>query len=282
MEERLLERKGARDLADAAMVSRSAWYRRMAAEGLERPVSAHRRLQLERAAYRLLHTRDTVSLLGLGAGYENTSGFTRAYGVAPRDYRRCAPTDWRIPPLGRIHYAPSETPLDPRQGKKSMKLIELWLDDHTRAAERLLRTLDQTPDIREAPASYHNPFPWEGRTITIGALEDRVVRFGEPWIHMLDGRPDSTNDGTLKGRLAQLDENRERLALLIARFEAEGSWDMTFVDHECDPPEVFSYGAVVLHIVVYGDHARVELQMEMRERGLLKDGFQRASGVHTG
>ena len=39
-EDEYLEPKGAKELADAAMVSRSAWYRRMAAEGRERPAGA--------------------------------------------------------------------------------------------------------------------------------------------------------------------------------------------------------------------------------------------------
>lgn len=38
MEERLFEANRARDLADAAMVSRSEWYRRMAAAGVSQPV----------------------------------------------------------------------------------------------------------------------------------------------------------------------------------------------------------------------------------------------------
>ena len=274
MEERLLERKGARDLADAAMVSRSEWYRRMAAEGLERPVSAHRRLQLERAAYRLLNTRDSVSELGLGAGYGNTSGFTRAfrrtYGVAPRDYRRCAPTDWRIPPLGGLHYAPAEeTPLDPRQGTHEMKLIELWLQSHAKAASTLVRALEGRPEVLDKKAKTRQPFPWHDPVMKIDDLVGGVCRFGEPWIHMLDGRPKSPTDRSLASRLEQIEENRARLQDLMLRFEEEGSWDMTFVDHECEPPETFSYGGVILMVIVFADHLRVELDAELRERGLL-------------
>ncbi|RYG31453.1 AraC family transcriptional regulator, partial [bacterium] len=111
---------GARAMADQAMVSRSEWYRRMASEGLDRPASVQRRLLLERAAYRLTHGAESVSELGLQAGYENTSGFTRAfrkaYGLAPREYRRRHPTDWRIPPFGGLHYAIGPSDLSPRQG----------------------------------------------------------------------------------------------------------------------------------------------------------------------
>ena len=274
MEEGHLERKSARELAEAAMVSRSAWYRRMAAEGLERPVGAHRRLQLERAAYRLVRTSESVGELGLGAGFANTSAFTRAfrrtYGLAPREYRRCAPTDWRIPPLGGIHYAPSETPLDPRQGNFEMKLIELWLSDHAKAASALIRVLDAHSDVRRETARTRQPFPWHPPTMSVDDLANGVCSFAEPWIHLIDGEPRTTNDGSLASRLAQVEANRTRLQDLVLRFEGEGSWDMTFVDHECEPPQTFGYGSIVLMIMVFTDHLRVELELELRERGLLK------------
>ncbi|RYG99229.1 MAG: AraC family transcriptional regulator [Alphaproteobacteria bacterium] len=267
---------GARALADEAMVSRSEWYRRMASEGLDRPASVQRRLLLERAAHRLTHEAESVSQLGLQAGYENTSGFTRAfrkaYGLSPREYRRCRPTDWRIPPLCGLHYGVGTSDLAPRQGELTLKLIELWINDHARAAEKMARALHAGPDIRNEKANFRNPFPWEPiDSVTVGELANRVTGFGEPWIHLLDGQPPSSNEGTLDSRLLQIEENAKRFSELVLRFESEGSWDMTFVDHECEPPVVFSYGSVVLHVLVYTDHARVELEMELRQRGILDD-----------
>lgn len=273
MEQGHLERKGARALADAAMVSRSAWYRRQAAEGLDRPMSAHRRLLLERAAYRLARTAESVSELGLSAGFANTSAFTRAfrrsYGLAPSAYRRCAPTDWRIPPFGGIHYAPSDSPLSPRQGTLEMKLIELWLSDHAVAAARLVSVVDAHPGIAGEVAKTRQPFFWLPPTMTVADLANGVCAFAEPWIHLLDGEPATHNDGTRASRLVQIEANRARLQSLISRFEAEGSWDMTFVDHECEPPQTFSYGGVVLMIMTFTNHLRVELELELRERELL-------------
>ncbi len=257
------------------MASRSAWYRHMAAEGLDRPVSAHRRLLIERAAYRLLYGDESVSELGLNAGFGNTSGFTRAfrraYGLAPREFRRLHPTEWRVPPFGGIHYAPGEPILSPRQGSIEMKLIELWLADHARAATRLATVLDIHPEAGRETAKTRQPFPWLPPTMTVDDLMNGACGFAEPWIHLLDGGPATSNDGTLPSRLARIEANRARLADLVLRFEDEGSWDMTFVDHECEPAEVFSYGSVVLMIIVFTDHARIELEAELRERGLLEE-----------
>ncbi len=275
MEEGQREGTSAKRMAEAAMVSRSAWYRRMRAKGLERPVSAHRRLQLERAAWHLVRTNDSVSELGLGAGFAYTSAFTRAfrraYGLPPRVYRRCTPSDWRIPPLDGIHYAPAEPSLSPRQGKIEMKLIELWLESQAESAARLVTALASHPKVEKETAKTRQPFPWLPSTMTVDDLANRTCGFAEPWIHLLDGGPATQNDGTLSSRLAQIKENRTRLQDLVLRFEDEGSWDMTFVDHECEPPQTFSYGSVVLMIMVFTDHARVELDAELRERGLVQE-----------
>lgn len=275
MEERLFELTKAHELAGEAMVSRSEWYRRMAAEGRQAPVTAHRRLQLERAAYRLLHTAESVSDLGLGAGFSNTSAFTRAfrraYRLSPREFRQHSPTDWRIPPLGGIHYQPGEAPLSPRQGETEMKLIELWLRDQAQSAARLVTSLDARSELKNEIAKTRQPFPWLPPTMTVDDLANGVSGFAEPWIHLLDGKPPTSNDGSLASRLAQIEQNRARLQDLVLRFESEGSWDMTFVDHECEPPQVFSYGGVVMMIIVFTDHLRVEFELELRERGALNE-----------
>ena len=263
----------AEEIADRALVSRSEWYRRQAAAGVRAPMGVRARLRLERAAYRLVRTGSSVSEIGVEAGFAYTSAFSRAfarsYGLPPRAYRAKAPTEWRIPPLGGLHYAPSSNALSPRQGDPTMKLIQIWIADHVRATETLLSAAERLPEAElDAPTTTRSPFPWEEGSRTLRHLLNMCVRFAEPWIHMLDGQPESSRDGSPESRRAVLAENAARLNDLVQRIEAEGSWDMTFVDHECEPPETFSYGSVVLHILVYVAHARTELAMELRDRGV--------------
>lgn len=150
-----------------------------------------------------------------------------------------------------------------------MKLIEIWIADHVRASETLLTAAAELTDAQlDAPTATRSPFPWETRYRSLRGMLDWCSGFAEPWVHLLDGGPGSTNDGTLPSRLAQLHENASRLNALVARIEDEGSWDMTFVDHECEPPETFSYGAVILHILVYVGHLRTELGIELRDHGV--------------
>lgn len=152
-----------------------------------------------------------------------------------------------------------------------MKLIELWLRDQAQGAARLVTVLYTHPELGKETAKTRQPFPWLPPTMTVEDLANGVSGFAEPWIHLLDGKPATSNDGTLASRLTQIEENRARLQDLVLRFESEGSWDMTFVDHECEPPQVFSYGSVVMMIIVFTDHLRVEFELELRERGVLNE-----------
>lgn len=58
----------------------------------ETPLELHRRLRLERAAWRLLHEETPVTTIALAAGYDTHEAFTRAfnvhYGCSPSEARR--------------------------------------------------------------------------------------------------------------------------------------------------------------------------------------------------
>src|SRR5688500_14333792 len=62
----------------------------------ETPLELHRRLRLERAAFRLAHDDSPVTHIALEAGYETHESFTRAfraaYGRSPSEFRLGAPT----------------------------------------------------------------------------------------------------------------------------------------------------------------------------------------------
>lgn len=62
----------------------------------ETPLELHRRLRLERAAWRLSTGRERVTTIAFEAGYETHEAFTRAfrdaYGASPREFRERART----------------------------------------------------------------------------------------------------------------------------------------------------------------------------------------------
>ena len=46
-----------------------------------------------------------------------------------------------------------------------------------------------------------------------------------------------------------------------------GAWDDAFVDALCEPPEAFTYGGVISHVLAYGAIRREALAGVLRELG---------------
>lgn len=256
-----------RDIADAAKFSVAQTYRLFGRSGHGSPMKVLRRLRLERSAWSLTHTDQAITEMAFDAGYESLEGFSRAfraaYGVSPRDYRRYAPSDYRLG-LGGLHFWPDAS-RTPRQGETTLTLLDLLLNEHIDHMNRALDAYDQlTEEQRNLVVPGVNPLPWEAPDLSIAEMFSRNCGFGEPWIHMLDEMPESRNDGTVPSLRKQLQENDRRFRALAKKVEQEGTWDLTFVDSECEPPQVFSYGSVIVMQLVYTSHGRVVLEQQLR------------------
>jgi len=259
------------ELADAAQFSVAHTYRLFEKSGHGSPMRVRRRLLLERSAWELIHTKRAVTEIAFDATYDSLEGFSRAfraaYGISPSMYRRYAPSDFRLG-LAGLHYAPVSTPIHRRQGNLSMTLLDLLLNEHFQNTNLILDVYEGLPDEqRDIVLPNTDPFPWEPDDLSVRQLVSRLCGFGEPWIHQLDDEPGSTNDGTLSSLRAQLVENDRRFRDLANKIQDEGSWDLTFVDSECEPPEVFNYGLVVTMQIVYTSHARVTVEHFLRRIG---------------
>ena len=71
-----------------------------------------RRLRLERAAFRLMHTRETVAVIAEEAGYSSPEPFSRrfraSFGVPPRTFRERHGQKWHLPSEFGLHYKSGE------------------------------------------------------------------------------------------------------------------------------------------------------------------------------
>jgi AraC family transcriptional regulator len=59
----------------------------------------------------------------------------------------------------------------------------------------------------------------------------------------------------------------EFLATVRAKSEA-GELDETFVDAICEPPEVFTYGGMVAHVLTFGAHRRTLVLGALAQAGI--------------
>jgi AraC family transcriptional regulator len=251
------------DLAARAYLSRFHFDRLAAAALGEPPGAFRRRLLLERAAHRLASTADPVIEVALDAGYGSPEAFARAfgraYGAAPSAYRRGG-----APPPGQgltrhdlaaasgVHFhPPGGLRLPAPSRREPMDVLEGMLDHHLSLVGDIVdrsagvgdRVLDQPIELSVAGIDAHP---------TLRSLTDRLVSQLEMWIAALEGAAamphNAASPQTWRPRLDVAGPRFRELVLTPIR---EGRADDTFVDAICDPPETFSYGGVLAHVLTF-------------------------------
>jgi AraC family transcriptional regulator len=269
----------AASLADRAKYSTAQYYRIVKQSLQDPPMTIRRRLLMERAAFELTRTRATVTEVGVNADFDSLAGFSRSFkkvfGVAPLQYRRLCPTDYRIDAKERIHYAPPAAPVGPRrQGELNMKLLERLIDHHCWSMHRILdacREIEADQLDKELPTP--PPFPWCDGKETIRTLLKANCGFARPWLASINGEELAYDESNIDGLHEGLDQNCEKFSAMAVSIEAEGRWDMTFVDALCEPPEVFSYIGVAGHVITFNANRRIVLISALKQIGITGLGF---------
>jgi hypothetical protein len=67
---------------------------------------------------------------------------------------------------------------------------------------------------------------------------------------------------------AKLAEAGPAFLLQVRAIVAEGRLDETFVDAICDPPEVFTYGGMVAHVLTFAAHRRALVCGALQDAGI--------------
>jgi AraC-like DNA-binding protein len=250
------------ELATRLHLSRFHADRLVAAAAGEPPGALRRRIMLERAAHRLASSREEVLSVALAAGYSSHEAFTRAF---KRAYGR-PPSAWRRRP-GRldlaapsgIHFSPPGGIRLPAEGKVTeMDLIQRMVEHHvwllgemTERAERLRDEALDTPIELSVDGIDEEP--------TLRSLLARLVGQLEMWNAAVAGRPYDFE----RERGASIGELRRRLGTAGPAFletvrarSAGGLLDETFVDAICEPPEIFTYGGMIAHVLTFAAHRR--------------------------
>ena len=133
-----------------------------------------------------------------------------------------------------------------------MDVLEGMLDHHLSLVAEIVgrtalvgdRVLDQPIELSVAGLD---------RDPTLRSITDRLVSQLERWITSLEGGTTMPHNGdaTPTGWQARLEAAGPRFPELVLTPIRDGRADETFVDAMCDPPETFTYGGVLAHVLTF-------------------------------
>ena len=251
-----------RELASRLHLSRFHFDRLVSATAGEPPATLRRRVLLERAAYRLLTTDDELLPVALDAGYSSHEAFTRAFGRAygqpPSTWRR-HPTSFRIQAPSRVHFNPPGGLRAPAHRKVTpMDLLIKMVEHHVWLVGEMVDRADRlADDVLDAPVE----ISVEGidDEPTLRSLLSRLVGQLAMWDAVTHDRPydfgveRNESVAHMQARLAQVGPAfLDQVRVIVD----EGRLDETFVDALCDPPEIFTYGGMIAHVLTFAAHRR--------------------------
>jgi len=250
------------DLAARVHLSRFHLDRVIAAIAGEPPATLRRRVLLERAAYRLDTTDRSVLDVAVEAGYASheafTRAFARAYGVAPKEWRR-HPTPVRLPAPNDVHFhPPGWLQLPARSKEGDMELVMTMFDHHVWAVGKMI---DLAGGLSDGQLDAPIVLSVEGvdDDPTIRSLLSRLVGQMAMWNASMESRPydwDIERNEQLTSMRERLESEGERFKQRAAELVEDGRLDETFVNATCDPPETFSFGGVLAHVLTFAAHRR--------------------------
>ena len=252
----------AHEMAARVHLSRFHLDRVIAATAGEPPAALRRRVLLERAAYRLVTGDRTVLDIALEAGYASheafTRAFARAYGAAPAAWRR-HPTRVQITAPSDVHFhPPGGLKLPARTEVSPMDLLNKMVEHHVWLVGEMVQ---RAATLKDAQLDAPIEISVEGvdDDPTLRSLLSRLIGQMAMWNAAIASR---AYDFAIE-RGESIRSMRSRLAGEGSAFVAQvkqvtesGRLDETFVDALCEPPEVFTYGGMIAHVLTFAAHRR--------------------------
>jgi AraC family transcriptional regulator len=261
-----------RALAERAHFSRDHLDRLLAGATGESPVALRRRLLLERAAWQLRTGAATPSEAASAAGYKSLAAFSRAFarghGVPPSAFAGSGrPLELKAP--NGIHFHPPAGLLIPgaRGPVARRDLTDRMVSHHLDRVRELLEAAATLPGAElERPMRPGFVAVWfEGEEASAALMAERLVFTLEIWVAAIAGEPFPAGGGE---DLVRRHERASRdFSRLVRRIRDRGAWDDAFVDALCEPPQSFTYGGVISHVLSYGAVRREALASVLAELG---------------
>jgi len=261
-------------VASRLHLSRFHCDRLVSAAAGEPPATLRRRILLERAAYRLITTNDEVLPIAIDAGYGSheafTRAFARAYGAAPSRWRQ-RPTQLRIGDPRQVHFNPPGGLRLPAHGKvTAMDLLTRMVEHHLWLIAEMLDRAERLPDdVLDSPVE----ISVEGIDCdpTLRSLLSRLVGQLAMWDAATHDQPydfEIEKHETVAGMRARLAQAGPAFLSQVRSIVDDGRLDETFVDALCDPPEVFTYGGMIAHVLTFAAHRRTLVLGALSDAGV--------------
>jgi AraC family transcriptional regulator len=281
-------------LAGLACMSRYHFQRLFRRVMGETPGAFRRRLLLERAAHALATTSVDVTSIAFDAGYDSLEGFSRAfrraYSLAPTRFRECASRNYNLPAANGFHFAPYQRgalkttadwrarPEFPRadRGEQVMDLTDRLIEHDAWMTRRLLeRARELTEAQLDFPLGiFKAPLPFDPSEDTLRAALARMIFTKEVWVAaVLTRRLPEQDDNSLDGLLRRLDSAFAEFASIVRSVRDENRWDENFVDGLCTPPETFTFGSMISHVITFSAYRRQIALKIMESLGLTDLGY---------
>jgi AraC-like DNA-binding protein len=242
----------------------------------ETPGEFRRRLGLERAAYMLSHSKTSVTEVAFEAGYNSLEAFTRAFRkgfkVSPSHYRRVGTASFYLPAPNGIHYQPSSF----NPGGLNMDFLDYILKHDASMMRKMLGAARQLSDAQlDTPIRpHHQPLPFEDAHRSLREMFHRQIFWKEVWLAAIKGRDFPENPAkTIGGMIERLDKAFPEFAVLAHEVRDQSKWEAVFVDALCTPPETFSFGGVVAHVLTFSIHQRFVILEALHHFGIHGIGY---------
>jgi len=261
-------------VASRLHLSRFHCDRLVSAAAGEPPATLRRRILLERAAYRLITTNDEVLPIAIDAGYGSheafTRAFARAYGAAPSRWRQ-RPTQLRIGDPRHVHFNPPGGLRLPAHGKvTAMDLLTRMIEHHLWLIAEMLDRAERLPDdVLDTPVE----ISVDGIDCdpTLRSLLSRLVGQLAMWDAATHDQPydfEIEKHETVAGMRARLAQAGPAFLSQVRSIVDDRRLDETFVDALCDPPEVFTYGGMIAHVLTFAAHRRTLVLGALSDAGV--------------
>jgi AraC family transcriptional regulator len=269
------------DIAARGYLSRYHFDRLVAAAIHESPGAFRRRLLLERAAWELGRSSNSVTWIALRSGFRSVEGFSRAFrrshGVLPTQFRAAArehpsgKAGYRLPSRNGIHFMPrgriTMPNLIPR--RVSMDVVDRFTGHELWFADRLLdRAADLPEGSLDKPVLKDMPLLFGSHPITLRELLADIVDNKQMWVASMTGHAEPEpldDDDSLSGLKKRLGAYGSEFERLVKHARDTGSWDDGFVDATCRPPEAFTYGGMLNHVMTFSAYRRTLAILAFRE-----------------